>query len=440
MELILPSVLACLALGAALLALRATRLRRYLRDTPTSETAGVFIGDVEVKGAVACEHPVLAPLSEQRCVHHQWSISEDWGRWVTETYQDSKGNTRTRRRYETGSTPIASGGDTVPFYVADASGVLLVRPEGASIEPAEVVSMSCGVGHAWYYGKGPVGAVADSLHRRNFHEVAIPLGARVFVAGRARERSDIVAAEIASHDDARMFLISVRDEKQVVRGYGIASWVWAFLGLALAVAAAFPVAALLAAGREGTVLVVAAALAAYAGALAIGWGWMAFNSIVSLRQRVRRAWSNIEVELARRAGLIPNLVEVVQAAGLHEKDTQRVVALLRAQAAIVPSQARNAGAGVRGIAPVLRAVSEAYPDLAAGANFLALQRELSRTESRIALARSYYNGIATAFNARLLVVPDRLLAAIARLRPFDLFDATDLERETPRLRFEQAAP
>jgi hypothetical protein len=83
----------------------------------------------------------------------------------------------------------------------------------------------------------------------------------------------------------------------------------------------------------------------------------------------------------------------------------------------------------------MTAIAEAYPSIAAQPNFLALQRELSNTEARIAIARSYYNGIATAFNARLLVVPDRFLALAARLRPFDLFSATDLEREVPQVLF-----
>ena len=179
----------------------------------------------------------------------------------------------------------------------------------------------------------------------------------------------------------------------------------------------------------------AIALLGYPLLLAIAWGWMAFNSIVSLRQRVKRAWSNIEVELKRRADLLPNLAAVVKAARMHDKDTQQVIAILRAQASIAPAQSRAPEAKVQGVVRVMHAIAEAYPSISAQPNFLALQQELVNTEARIALARSYYNGIATAFNARLLVVPDRFLAAIARLKPFDLFNATDLERETPRVNF-----
>jgi hypothetical protein len=157
-----------------------------------------------------------------------------------------------------------------------------------------------------------------------------------------------------------------------------------------------------------------------------------------LRQRVRRAWSNIEVELKRRADLLPNLASVVKAAGMHDKDTQQVIAILRSQAAIPPELARSNDAKVQGVGRVLVAIAEAYPSISAQPNFLALQKELSNTETRIAMARSYYNGIATAFNARLLIVPDRFLAMIAGLRPFELFNATGLDRENPTVRFVQS--
>jgi len=432
---LLVAAVALLALVAVVMSVRSSRMRRYLHDTPTSPVAGVFVGDVEVQGTAETDGPLQTYLSEMPCVHHAWSIREHWQRWVTETYRDSKGNTRTRQRLESGATTIASGGAQIPFYLRDETGVLLIRPEGASIEPLQTVEFTCGPDHPSYYGKGPAGAVGDSIHRRTFHEDAIPLHRPLFIAGRARERSDLVAAEIAQDADARLFLITVRDERAIGRGYSIAAWVWAVLAMLLALGAA----AILQA-RPGRsigfdpvpfVVAVLACIAAIGGA----WGWMAFNSIVTLRQRVRRAWSNIEVELSRRAELLPNLAAAVQGARLHERDTQQVLAVLRAQAAIAPAEARAAGERVRGVMPVLRAVVEAYPDLTTQANFLALQGELSHTESRIALARSYYNGIAASFNTRLLVVPDRFLAAVARLKPFDLFQATDLERDVPQVQF-----
>ena len=84
---------------------------------------------------------------------------------------------------------------------------------------------------------------------------------------------------------------------------------------------------------------------------------------------------------------------------------------------------------VRATCAAVVALAEAYPDLGAGANFLALQEELTRTESRIALARTYYNGMVKAFNARIAVVPDSMLARLGGLKPFAFFEAKGLERE-----------
>jgi hypothetical protein len=161
--LVVLAVMALLATGAVFMAVRASRMRRYLHDTPTSSTAGVFIGDVEVKGIASSEAPLRTYLSETLCVHHSWSISEDWGRWVTETYRDDKGNTRTRRRWETGSTTIASGGEMIPFYVKDDTGFLLVRPDGARIEPRQTVRFSCGPDHAAYH---PTRCIDGTSRRR----------------------------------------------------------------------------------------------------------------------------------------------------------------------------------------------------------------------------------------------------------------------------------
>ena len=431
--------LSLLALGAIALSVRASRMRRSLDDTPTSPAAGVFIGDVEVQGTAECDRAIRSYLSEMACVHHAWSISEHWERWVTETYRDSKGNTQTRRRLESGSTVIASGGEQIPFYLKDETGVVLVRPEGARIEPIQTVCFSCGRDHPSYYGKGPGGAVGGSTHERTFTEEMIPLHRPLFVAGRARERSDMVAAEIAADPDARIFVITVRDEKSVVRGYRFAAWAWAIAGLVLALIAA-AIYENQSRDRYATnPYPYMVALVAFLSAVGGSWAWMAFNSIVTLRERVRRAWANIEVELKRRADLLPNLAAVVKSSSMHERDTQQVLAVLRAQAAIAPQHACDRDAKVQGVGRIMTAVAEAYPAISAQANFLALQSELSNTEARIAIARSYYNGIAVAFNARLLVVPDRLLALLAGLRPFDLFSATDLERETPRVNFVENA-
>ena len=85
-----------------------------------------------------------------------------------------------------------------------------------------------------YYGKCSAGAIANSTHHRRFHETAIPLHAMLYVLGQAREREDVVAAEIAHDKNESMFIISTRSEKQISRGYAIWWWVFVVLGLAIA--------------------------------------------------------------------------------------------------------------------------------------------------------------------------------------------------------------
>ena len=159
---------------------------------------------------------------------------------------------------------------------------------------------------------------------------------------------------------------------------------------------------------------------------AVVWLWMAFNSLVQLRNRAAQAWSLVDVQLKRRADLIPRLVGVVTGLRDHEQRVQTEVAALRAQAAATPPW--EPGTDVAGARATVQAVAERYPELKANAAFLALQKELAETETRIALARDYYNEIATHHNTRREIVPDRWLAPLAGLKPRPLLGAESFER------------
>ena len=427
----------CIGIACSYASMRAARVRRSLLDTPTSKAQGVFIGDVEVKGTAELQKPLRSFLTESACVYYTWSVAEHWSRIVVETYRDEKGNSRTRTRTEAGTTTIASGGEMTPFFVKDDTGFVLVRPDGARLEPSTTLSTSCGADHPLYYVKGPANAVVDSTHVRTFSETAIGLHQEVFVVGRARERADTVAAEIAFDPDARLFIVSVRDEASIGGGYRVAAWVWSIFGLLISVAGFTLYASGVNLTQTQTVFGYAMSVAAYFIGLALVWSWMTLNTLLVLRERVRRAWSNIDVQLRRRHDLLPNLVEVVKGIRGHEAETQRVIAFLRSQSGVSPEMARGSQARVVGVAPLIFALAESYPALKAQSNFLALQVELSQTESRIALARSYYNAIATAYNARIVVMPVNGLAAIGGLRAAPFFEATNLEREVERINFAQ---
>lgn len=428
-----PLIGGALALLFGWISMRAARKRRYIRDTPTSKAAGVFIGDVELAGTAESAEPLTSFLAEIHCVHYTWRVEEHWRRTRTESYTDSKGNVRTRVRTETGWDTVATGGEQIPFYLRDDTGFILVRPDGMSVDGNPVFSVECSPASALYYGKGPGGSVMGSTGRRRFTEQAIPIKGSIFVMGAARERTDIVAAEIAHSAEARFSLVTMRSEDAVASGYTWSIWGFGICGTMCAIAGVVVPAGMEGHGDGALVIVGASALVVYLAVLSFIWALMTFNTLLALRERVRRGWANIDVELKRRADLLPNLAETVKGARAHERETQELLARMRAQFAIAPAAVRDGAAGVEGLAPMLRAVAERYPDLKTSGNFLALQEELVRTESRIALARAYYNGMVTSYNGRIAVFPDSVLAALGGLRPFAFFEASGLEREAVKV-------
>lgn len=412
-------LLALLFLG---LALRANRRKRLVDNLPTCKTTGVFIGLVEIKGTAESAHPLHSFLAGIPCVYYQYEVAEHWSRTVTETYTDSKGNRRTRTRHESGWKTVDSGGQMIPFYLQDDCGVVLIRPEGATVEPKTVFSVTCGRADPLYYAKGPPWAVADSDHRRRFTEQAIPLHAPIYVMGQSRERQDVVAPEIAADKAAPMFLISTRTEKQISRGYGWAWYGWNVAGLVSSVGGAIPAFG----AQVPPVLVGVLAGTVYLLFLLLGWTWVVFNSMVDLRNRVQQAWSLVDVQLKRRHDLIPNLVAAVSGLRDYERDVQETIALLRAQnQATAPGQP---GPDPAAVSQRLIALAEKYPELKAQESFLKLQRELADTETRIALARGYYNEIATHHNMRLELIPDRFVARLAGMTTRPLMEANDFQR------------
>jgi hypothetical protein len=414
---------AALSLLCLFFAFRLRGRERLLTMLPTVKTQGVFIGFVELKGTADTRRPLTSYLAEERCVHYTWSVEEHWSRTVTETYTDNEGKTRTRTRHESGWRTVADGGEMIPFYLRDDTGVIRVDPNGAKIEPIGLFEQEVDEGHPLYYAKGPPDAVSDSDYRRRFVEQGLPLGVPLYVVGQSRERRDVVAPEIAHDPKAPMFLITTRSEKAVESGLGWSSWGLAFLALLFAGLGVF-----IARMRDEQIpvpdLVVAAG--GFLFAWLLGWVWMVFNSLVELRQRVRRAGSLIEVELGRRHDLIPALVATVQGYRDYESTVHTEVATLRAQmGATLPGQP---GPDPAALLPSLRAITERYPDLKANESFLKLQKSLSETEQRLALARAYFNEIATGYNTCLEVVPDRFIGSLAGLRQQPLLAAADFER------------
>jgi len=144
------------------------------------------------------------------------------------------------------------------------------------------------------------------------------------------------------------------------------------------------------------------------------WTAWAFNRLIRLRNRTRAGWSDIDVQLQRRHDLIPRLVESVQGYAHFEQTTLSAVTELRRLSEHAPHLAEKAAVEdeIAGVARQLIAIAEAYPDLKASRNFLALQQELSSTEDTLQYARRFYNGAVREYNTRLQSFPDLIVATL----------------------------
>ncbi len=411
------------------LMLRAGRRLRFLADTPTSKAKGVFIGQVELSGQASLNPPRRSFLAEVDSVWFSYTIEEEWSRWETETYTDKDGKTKTRQVRKTGWTQIDHGGEAPAFFIEDDTGSVLVQPQGAEIEAQTVFSETVTRGTALYFEKATRSEIPNSTGTRRFSEQAIPLKTELFITGYASERSDIVAPEIASNSAQELFLISCKGEGRVQRAYRWKFWLFGFLILF-----GLPVASLIqfhATHQEPDLRITLGLAAVLLAAWLTSWLWMAFNSLVHLRNRTAQGSSLIDVQLKRRADLIPRLVETVKGLRDHEHTVQTELAALRTQA--IATAPGLPGPDIASARPVLLAVVERYPDLKANDAFLRLQRELSDTETRIALARDYYNSIATHLNTRLEIIPDRWFAPLAGLRPQPLLIVESFERAPTKI-------
>ncbi|QFY59231.1 LemA family protein [Rhizobium grahamii] len=165
-----------------------------------------------------------------------------------------------------------------------------------------------------------------------------------------------------------------------------------------------------------------------------------YNGLVRARQMAEEAWSGIDVQLKRRADLIPNLIETVKGYATHEKTTLEEVVKLRNQAQAVPTgdvAGRAQAEGLLGAAlGRVMALAEAYPDLKANENFRELQSSLETMESEIQMARRYYNGAARDLNVKVESFPSNLVAGQFGFQKREYFEITnEADRAVPTVKF-----
>jgi LemA protein len=166
--------------------------------------------------------------------------------------------------------------------------------------------------------------------------------------------------------------------------------------------------------------------------------WSLYNGLVTLKMHIDEAWSQIDVQLKRRADLIPNLVETVKGYAKHEKSIMTAVtdahkAMLGAKTVDSKAKASDALSGALG---KLLAIAENYPQLKANDSFIQLQKELSDTEDKVAYSRQYYNSSVLEFNTKIKIFPNSLLASGLGFNGKEFFGASEADRQPTKVKFE----
>ena len=167
------------------------------------------------------------------------------------------------------------------------------------------------------------------------------------------------------------------------------------------------------------------------------WIFSYYNRIIKFENRIDNSWAQIDVQLKRRADLIPNLMETVKGYMKHERETLESVTKARAgiMNAKTPQDSINADNQLTGALKTLFAVAESYPDLKANQNFLNLQDELTHTEDKIAYSRQHYNDSVLVYNNTIEVIPGKWVAGSMGKKPKDMLQIPEASREVPKVSF-----
>ena len=174
--------------------------------------------------------------------------------------------------------------------------------------------------------------------------------------------------------------------------------------------------------------------------LIVLWGVSAYNGLVTLRNRVKNGWAQIDVQLKQRADLIPNLVETVKGYAAHESNvftqvTQARAGVIQAAQSGDVQQRIQAENQLSRALVNLQATAEAYPQLQANQNFMDLQGQLKGLEEKIAYARQFYNDVVQKYNTKIEVVPTNIIAGLFHFEQAAYFQINEADRQVPQVQF-----
>ena len=169
----------------------------------------------------------------------------------------------------------------------------------------------------------------------------------------------------------------------------------------------------------------------------IGWGVSAYNNLVTLKNRVKNGWAQIDVQLKQRADLIPNLVNTVKGYEVFTQVTAARAGVVAAASNPSTTTAQRAAAENQLSRALfnLQATAEAYPQLQANQNFMDLQNQLKELENKIAYARQFYNDVVLKLNTAIETVPTNIIAGLFHFEQAQYFEADDASRQVPQVQF-----
>ena len=365
-----------------------SRRRMNLADTPRSRCAAVFVGFNEITGAVGSVQATPAWFTGTLSAWWRSTLEEEREYTRIETTTDAQGNSHTQTVTERRFVTVESLGSAMLIRLEDDTGRVLVDMTRAHMSVPSTYSDTTRE-PKWTAPQRSIFTATTGRYRQR--EWTLVDGQQLYVVGHAR--IDDTGSDVVVDGGEGEFLVTTKTEGTVTAGRRVGTWFLIVAGIVAAGAGA--------AAAHGPPWVVALS-AVGAAVLVAAWGtFELYNRLVRIKQLQERAWSLIDVQLARRSALVPEVVEAVKGYAAHEASLQQALAAGRATPAAD-----------------LLALREAYPQLKADTAYQRLFDELSSTEHRIAGAREYYNDAVTILRDRTSTFPGILLAGRARVGTF----------------------
>ncbi|MEM9202180.1 MAG: LemA family protein [Actinomycetota bacterium] len=412
-------IITVLALG---IAWWSDRRRRVYADLETIPAAAVYAGRNEVKGRAWHPEPVIAHHTRQPCVVWRFELEEE-----RKTTRTSNGKTTTTKEWKT----IEEREDGCSYLeLVDESGSVRVRLAKASVGHRQLMRETLEVDDDRGFFEKLLSFGPNRTGRYRRTETGIVIGDRVFVTGEASLRTDVVEPQI---DHGRPFVVSTRSEDSH------RTWLGAVTGVLLTAAVGSAVVAGAATQTRWAPPVFAGITIAViiSGALI-----SLYNRLQHQVQSAARAWSLIDIQLARRHDLIPRLASVAKGLIDHERVLLESLAIARTSLAGEPpteatvARADHEAAEQTNRINQLLVLIEDYPSLKADDAMLEVQRQIADAENRISGTRGFYNDSVTLLRNQRQTFPGVLVARFADTRRFVLFTADGFERTVPEIDFD----